>query len=90
MALARPVQPITATDDELRAALARASTLQEIDDLLGTIGDAPYPGIGAEGQRGRAGSPKRTALPEGWLDSREIGEGVGDMMRGAETENDGG
>lgn len=75
---------------ELRAALARASTLQEIDDLLGTIGDAPYPGIGAEGQRGRAGSPKRTALPEGWLDSREIGEGVGDMMRGAETENDGG
>ncbi|PKI93103.1 tRNA dihydrouridine synthase DusB [Actinomycetales bacterium SN12] len=75
---------------ELRAALARASTLQEIDDLLGTIGDAPYPGVGAEGQRGRAGSPKRTALPEGWLDSREIGEGVGDMMRGAETENDGG
>ncbi len=75
---------------ELRAALARASTLQEIDDLLGTIGDAPYPGVGAEGQRGRAGSPKRTALPEGWLDSRDIGEGVGDMMRGAETENDGG
>ena len=75
---------------ELRAALARASTLQEIDDLLGSIGDAPYPGAGAEGQRGRAGSPKRTALPEGWLDSRELGEGVGDMMRGAETENDGG
>ncbi|HTN54832.1 MAG TPA: tRNA dihydrouridine synthase DusB [Microbacterium sp.] len=75
---------------ELRAALARASSLQEIDDLLGTIGDAPYPGIGAEGQRGRAGSPKRTALPEGWLDSREIGEGVGDMMRGAEVENSGG
>ncbi|UNK72280.1 tRNA dihydrouridine synthase DusB [Microbacterium sp. H1-D42] len=75
---------------ELRSALTKASTLQEIDDLLGTLGDAPYPGIGAEGQRGRAGSPKRTALPEGWLDSREIGEGVGDMMRGAETENDGG
>ena len=75
---------------ELRAALAKASTLQEIDDLLGTLGDAPYPGVGAEGQRGRAGSPKRTALPEGWLDSREIGAGVGDMMRGAEIENDGG
>ncbi|MGN7976186.1 MAG: tRNA dihydrouridine synthase DusB [Microbacterium sp. 69-10] len=75
---------------ELRAALARASTLQEIDDLLGTLGDAPYPGIGAEGQRGRAGSPKRTALPEGWLDSREIGEDVSDMMRGAEIENSGG
>jgi nifR3 family TIM-barrel protein len=75
---------------EVRAALARASSLQEIDDLLGTLGDAPYPGIGAEGQRGRAGSPKRTALPEGWLDSRDIGEGVGDMMRGAEVENSGG
>ncbi|MFE6994585.1 tRNA dihydrouridine synthase DusB [Microbacterium sp. NPDC057659] len=75
---------------ELRAALARASTLQEIDDLLGTLGDAPYPGAGAEGQRGRAGSPKRTALPEGWLDSREIGADTGEMMRGAETENSGG
>jgi len=75
---------------EVRAALARASSLQEIDDLLGTLGDAPYPGVGAEGQRGRAGSPKRTALPEGWLDSRDIGEGVGDMMRGAEVENSGG
>ena len=75
---------------ELRSALTKASTLQEIDDLLGTIGDAPYPGVGAEGQRGRAGSPKRTVLPEGWLDSREIGEGIGEMMRGAEIENDGG
>ncbi len=75
---------------ELRAALARASTLQEIDDLLGTLGDAPYPGVGAEGQRGRAGSPKRTALPDGWLDSREIAADVSDMMRGAEIENSGG
>ncbi|UJP10912.1 tRNA dihydrouridine synthase DusB [Microbacterium sp. KUDC0406] len=75
---------------ELRASLARASTLQEIDDLLGTLDDAPYPGAGAEGQRGRAGSPKRTALPEGWLDSREIGSDTGEMMRGAEIENSGG
>ena len=75
---------------DLRAALARSSSLQEIDDLLAGIGDAPYPGSAAEGQRGRAGSPKRTALPEGWLDSQEIGEGVGEMMKGAEIENDGG
>ncbi|MGB4134985.1 MAG: tRNA dihydrouridine synthase DusB [Microbacterium sp.] len=75
---------------ELRAALARASSLQEIDDLLGTLGDAPYPGAPAEGQRGRAGSPKRTALPEGWLDSREIGADTSEMMRGAEIENSGG
>ena len=75
---------------DLRAALARASTLSEIDDLLGTLGDAPYPGAAAEGQRGRAGTPKRTALPDGWLESRDIGGETGDMMRGAEIENSGG
>ncbi|WP_309128511.1 tRNA dihydrouridine synthase DusB [Microbacterium sp.] len=75
---------------ELRASLARVSTLQEIDDLLGPVEDAPYPGAGAEGQRGRAGSPKRTALPEGWLESRDIAAETGDMMRGAEIENSGG
>ncbi|MDQ2669392.1 MAG: tRNA dihydrouridine synthase DusB, partial [Gemmatimonadota bacterium] len=49
---------------ELRARLATASTLTEIDDLLATLDhDAPYPGAPAEGQRGRAGSPKRPALP---------------------------
>ena len=32
----------------------------------------PYPGAGAEGQRGRAGAPKQPALPQGWLDSREL------------------
>jgi len=75
---------------ETRSALARASTLQEIDDILGTLGDAPYPGAPAEGQRGRAGTPKRTALPDGWLDSREVASDVTDMMRGAEVENSGG
>ncbi|MFB7842318.1 tRNA dihydrouridine synthase DusB [Microbacterium sp. NPDC056052] len=75
---------------ETRAALARVSTLQEIDDILATLGDAPYPGAPAEGQRGRAGTPKRTALPDGWLDSREVASEVTDMMRGAEVENSGG
>lgn len=75
---------------ETRAALARVESLQEIDDLLGTLGDAPYPGAAAEGQRGRAGSPKRTALPEGWLASRELGADTSEMMRGAEVENSGG
>ena len=75
---------------ETRAALARVSTLQEIDDILGTLGDAPYPGAPAEGQRGRAGTPKRTALPDRWLDSREVASEVSDMMRGAEVENSGG
>ena len=75
---------------ETRSALARVSTLQEMDDILGTLGDAPYPGAAAEGQRGRAGSAKRTALPEGWLDSRDVAAETTDMMRGAEVENSGG
>ena len=59
---------------DTRAALATASSLAEIDELLGTLDlTAPYPGAAAEGQRGRAGRPKRTALPQGWLDSREMG-----------------
>ncbi len=59
---------------DTRAALATASSLAEIDELLGTLDlTAPYPGAAAEGQRGRAGRPKRPALPQGWLDSREMG-----------------
>ncbi len=58
---------------ELRSALARVESFQQLDDLLGELDpEAPYPGEDAEGPRGRAGHPKRTMLPEGWLDSREL------------------
>lgn len=58
---------------DLRAALASASALEEIDGLLATLDrDQPYPGAGAEGARGRQGSMKRTALPDRWLESRDI------------------
>lgn len=57
----------------MRAALARVSTLAELDDLLAQLDpDQPYPGLGAEGPRGRAGAPRRPALPDGWLDTREL------------------
>ena len=57
----------------LRSRLAMVSTLAELDDLLGELDlDQPYPGEAAEGPRGRAGSPKRPAVPDGWLDSREL------------------
>jgi len=62
-----------AVGGELRAALAQSSSLAEIDELLGRLDpDQPYPGADAEGQRGRAGTPKQPALPEHWLDSREL------------------
>nr|WP_284290408.1 tRNA-dihydrouridine synthase [Angustibacter aerolatus] len=38
----------------------------------------PWPGDPAEGQRGRAGSPQRVALPEQWLATREL---VGESAR---------
>ena len=76
---------------ETRAALATASSLAEIDDLLATLErDAPYPGAAAEGQRGRAGTPKRPALPDGWLDSRELGAEASCAMAEAELDHSGG
>jgi len=64
-----------AVGGETRASLAAASSLQEIDDLLAGLDWAqPYPGKDAEGQRGRAGTPKSPSLPYGWLDSRELQE----------------
>ena len=76
---------------DLRASLASVVSLAQLDDLLGTLDwQQEYPGVGAEGPRGRAGSPKNTSLPEHWLDSREIAgaeranltEGEGDTSGG--------
>ncbi|MGM7677536.1 tRNA dihydrouridine synthase DusB [Microbacterium sp. A94] len=76
---------------DVRTGLATAQSLAHIDDLLGQLDhDAPYPGEDAEGQRGRAGRPKRTALPEKWLDSRDVAADASEMLRGAEIENNGG
>ncbi|KQZ08160.1 tRNA dihydrouridine synthase DusB [Agromyces fucosus] len=58
---------------DLRARLATVESLAQLDELLGTLDwSMPYPGEGAEGPRGRAGTPKKPALPEGWLDSQEL------------------
>ncbi|MCK6080623.1 tRNA dihydrouridine synthase DusB [Microbacterium sp. EYE_5] len=76
---------------DLRAKLATVSSLDEIDGLLATLDlDAPYPGAAAEGQRGRAGTPKRPALPDGWLDSREIGQAASTALADAELDTSGG
>ena len=58
---------------EFRASLAQVESLQMMDDILGTIDwSAPYPGELAEGPRGRLGGAKVCALPENWLQSREL------------------
>ena len=57
-----------------RNELALVSSLDELRDRLAQLDlDQPYPEA-AEGPRGRAGSPKRPHLPEGWLDSRELSD----------------
>lgn len=76
---------------DTRARLATVSSLAEIDELLATLElDAPYPGAAAEGQRGRAGTPKRPALPEGWLDSRDLGAEASCALAEAELDHSGG
>ena len=76
---------------DTRAALATASTLAEIDDLLATLDhDAPYPGAAAEGQRGRAGTPKRPALPDRWLETREMDRDDARPLAEAELDTSGG
>ncbi len=58
---------------EVRHRLALVDDLATLDALLDTLDpDAPWPGPPAEGPRGRAGSPRRVPLPEGWLDSRTL------------------
>lgn len=76
---------------EIRAQLATASSLAEIDGILALLDlDAPYPGAAAEGQRGRAGTPKRPALPEHWLESRELDADETSAIADAELDHSGG
>ncbi len=56
---------------DTRRALAMVESLEQMDEIFATMdASMPYPGEGAEGPRGRAGTPKRPVLPERWLESR--------------------
>jgi nifR3 family TIM-barrel protein len=62
---------------EFRAALSQVESLNHMDEILSTLDRSqPYPGEEAEGPRGRLGGAKICALPENWLQSREL---VGDQ-----------
>jgi nifR3 family TIM-barrel protein len=80
-----------AVGGELRASLATVQTLNQLDDLLATLDwTQPYPGADAEGQRGRAGTPKNPSLPDKWLDSRELQETHRAELTEAELSHSGG
>lgn len=62
---------------EFRAALSQVESLDQMDSILATLSrHEPYPGEEAEGPRGRLGGSKVCALPENWLQSRDL---VGDQ-----------
>lgn len=76
---------------EFRAKLASVESLSQIDEILGTLDRTlRYPGAEAEGPRGRLGGMKSCALPENWLDSRELGESARSILHEAELSVSGG
>ena len=75
----------------LRARLAQVESLDHLDALLSELDlDQPYPGEAAEGQRGRAGSPKSPSLPDRWLESRDLDGAGRRAVAGAELDSSGG
>jgi len=76
-----------AVGSDLRGALASASSLAELDDLLGTLDlDQPFP-LGVLGRpRGRTSGARAVAVPEGWLASG----GSRTVPAGAELADSGG
>jgi nifR3 family TIM-barrel protein len=71
----------------LRQALAMASSLAELDDLLGKLDhNAPFPREILGQPRGRTTSPGRVVLPEGWLEDRDCDV----VPEGAELDHSGG
>ena len=76
---------------ELRAKMAQVPDLAALRELLGQLDlDAPYPGADVEGPRGRAGSPKKPHLPDGWLSSRILGDAERLGLAAAELDVSGG
>jgi nifR3 family TIM-barrel protein len=54
---------------ELRRTMSMASSLMELDDLLGKLDhDAPFPEANLGQPRGRTNAPAKVVLPHGWLD----------------------
>jgi hypothetical protein len=52
--------------------MAMASSLSELDDLLGKLDhDAPFPLANLGQPRGRTNSPGKVFLPHNWLEDRD-------------------
>jgi nifR3 family TIM-barrel protein len=60
---------------EVRAGLGQVESFAQLDDLLGRIDPSqPFPRAEIGSPRGRQGSPRKVALPVGWLDDPDAGD----------------
>ncbi len=61
-----------AVGSQVRQAMAMASSLTELDDLLSKLDSSqPYPVVALGLPRGRTNSPARVHLPDGWVADRD-------------------
>ena len=61
-----------AVGGDVRTAMAAASTLAELDDLIGQLDlDQPFPNDVLGRPRGRTTGARPVALPDGWLETRD-------------------
>ncbi len=75
----------------VRSSLGLVESLESLDELIATLDPTvPWPGDAAEGQRGRAGSPRIVALPDGWLRSQDLDESTRHRLAAAELSVSGG
>ncbi|MBM7051344.1 tRNA dihydrouridine synthase DusB [Rothia sp. ZJ1223] len=76
---------------QLRAKMATVPDLATLREYLSELDHSiGYPGASVEGSRGRAGSPKKPHLPDGWLNSRILGDAERLGLVGAELDISGG
>jgi nifR3 family TIM-barrel protein len=71
---------------DVRRSLAMISSLEELETLLASIPDQPYPTAVLGAPRGRTSTPRPVSLPEGWLADRDDPR----PPAGAELETSGG
>src|SRR5699024_3147764 len=76
---------------EMRHRLATMESLADLDAKLAELdSDSPYPGAAVEGPRGRAGTPKKAHVPEGWMTCSEPSTAHSARRHEAELDSSGG
>lgn len=76
---------------DVRRRLGLVESLAEFRGILDEMDlDAPFPGVDAEGPRGRQGTARVPSCPDGWLDSQDITPAMEAKLREAELSVSGG